>query len=57
VLNAILARVVRMPGARSLWLRWPIGSVHTRVSFDVWTRPHYAFGVYSAAQLARSLGL
>jgi len=49
--------MVRLPGARSLWLRWPIGSVQTRVAFDVWTRPHYAFGVYSAAQLAQALGL
>ena len=53
----MLARFVRLPGARSLWLRLPAGSVHTRVSFDIWRRPHYAFGVYSAAQLAKALGL
>lgn len=57
VLNTILARVVRLPGARSLWLRVPIGSAHTRVLFDIWSRPHYAFGVYSAARLAKALGL
>ena len=31
--------------------------METRVKFDIWPRPHYAFGVYSAARLARSLGL
>jgi len=49
--------MVRLPGVRSLWLKWPIGSVPTRLSLDIWARPHYAFGVYSAAQLAKSLGL
>ncbi len=60
ILTRTLARIVRLPGVRSLWLRCPIGSVHTRVSFDIWTRPHYAYGVYSAdsaAQLAQALGL
>ncbi len=56
-LSTIMARIVRLPGARSLWLRWPVGSIETRVAFDAWSRPHYAFGVYSAAQLAKTLGL
>jgi len=56
-LNRMIARVLRLPGARSLWLRWPVGSVETRIAFDIWPRPHYAFGVYSAARLAKSLGL
>jgi hypothetical protein len=55
--KTLLTRIVRLPGARSLWLRWPVGSVETRVAFDIWPRPHYAFGVFSAAQLAKSLGL
>lgn len=57
MLNTILARIVRLPAARSLWLKWPVGSVQTRLSFDIWARPSYAFGVHSAAQLAKALGL
>jgi hypothetical protein len=56
-LKTIAARIVRFPGARSLWLRCPIGSVQTRIAFDIWPRPHYAFGVFAAAQLAKALGL
>ncbi|HXW93459.1 MAG TPA: hypothetical protein VEK33_23115 [Terriglobales bacterium] len=55
--DTLLARVVRLPGARSLWLRLPVGSVETRVAFDIWPRAHYAFGVLSAASLAKGLGL
>lgn len=57
ILERTLARIVRLPGVRSLWLRCPIGSVRRRVSFDIWARPQYAYGVYSAAQLAQALGL
>lgn len=57
MLHSILTRIVRLPAARTLWLKWPIGSVHTRVLLDIWSRPHYAYGVYSAAQLAKALGL
>lgn len=42
---------------RRLWTRFPLGSVPTRVKHDVWDRPHYAYGSYSAAQLARRLRL
>ncbi len=35
----------------------PIGSVETRVRFGIWPRPAYAFGVYSATRLARSLNI
>jgi hypothetical protein len=57
VFDTLLARVVRLAGVRSAWRRWPVGSVATRIAYDVFPRPHYAYGVYSAAQLARSLGL
>ena len=50
----VLRHVTRIPGFRSLWLRFPIGSVATRVRYDVFDRPHYAYGVYSAADLAKS---
>lgn len=55
--RSILPRIVRLPGVRSLWLRCPAGSVDTRIAFDIWSRPHYAYGVYSAARLAKTLGL
>ncbi len=53
----LLANVVEATGVRALWRRWPVGSVETRIAFDVSTHAAYAFGVYSAAQLAKSLGL
>ena len=53
----MLQRATRLPGVRSLWLRFPFGSVPTRVRHDIWSRPHYAYGIYSAADLAKRLGL
>jgi hypothetical protein len=55
--DRILARLTRIPGARSLWSRFPVGSVDTKVKYGVFDRPHYAYGVYSAADLAKRLGL
>ncbi len=34
-----------------------MGPVDVRVRYDVFARPHYAYGVYSAAMLAKQLGL
>lgn len=34
-----------------------MGSVELRTEYDIWDRPHYAYGVLSAVRLARSLGL
>jgi hypothetical protein len=42
---------------RHLWNKFPIGSVDVRTQYDIWDRPAYAYGIYSAAKLARSLGL
>lgn len=53
----LLARVTQIPGARSLWNRFPFGPVELRVRFGVFSRPHYAYGVYYAADLAKRLGL
>ncbi len=55
--DRILARLTQIPGARSLWGRFPLGSLDTRVRYGVFDRPHYAYGVYSAADLAKQLGL
>jgi hypothetical protein len=53
----VLRALIKIPGFRSLWLRFPFGSVATRVRCDIFDRPHYAYGVYSAADLAKRLGL
>jgi hypothetical protein len=55
--DRLLARLTQIPGARSLWNRFPFGSVATRVRYGVFDRPHYAYGVYSAADQAKRLGL
>jgi len=53
--DTLLARIIQIPGMRSLWVRFPFGSIPTRVQYDIWDRPHYAYGVYSAADLAQRL--
>jgi hypothetical protein len=55
--DAILPRLTKIPGVRSLWSRFPIGSVPTRVAYGIFRRPNYAYGVYSAAWLASRLNL
>lgn len=55
--DRILGRLTQIPGARSLWGRFPIGSVETRVRYGIFDRPHYAYGVFAAADLAKRLGL
>lgn len=57
ILDRLLTRLTQIPGARSLWLRFPLGGVDRRVRHDIFSRPHFAFGVYSAADLAKRLGL
>jgi hypothetical protein len=57
IADRLLARLTKIPGARSLWTRFPIGSVPTRVKYGIFDRPHYAYGVYSAADMAKRLGL
>jgi transcriptional regulator with XRE-family HTH domain len=57
VADRILSRLTQLPGARSLWERFPVGSIDTRVRYGIFERPHYAYGVYSAADLARRLGI
>jgi hypothetical protein len=52
----MLRHLTKLPGLRRLWRRFPVGSVPVRTAFDIWDRPHYAFGVFSAASLARLLG-
>lgn len=53
----VLRHFVRLPGFRRLWQRFPFGSVALRTEFDIWNRPHYAYGICAASRLARSLKL
>ena len=55
--NRLWAMLAAFPGARALWRRWPVGSIETRVAYDVSSHAPYAFGVLSAARLAKALGL
>jgi hypothetical protein len=55
--ETLLTRLTQIPGFRSLWRRFPRGSVETRVRFGIFSRPNYAYGVYSAAHLGKRLGL
>lgn len=55
--DRVMRQLTRIPGIRRLWRRFPFGSVALRVRYDIFSRPAYAYGVYSAAGLAKSLGL
>ena len=54
VLNAVLnpQKIVL-----SLWARLGIGSFKTRLDYDIFPRPHYAFCLYHAARQAHLLGI
>jgi hypothetical protein len=56
-IDSFLTRLIRVPGVRRMWARFPIGPVAMRVKYDAWDRPNYAYGVYFAADLAVRLGL
>lgn len=51
----LIRRVLQVPGVRSLWRKFPLGSVRTRVRFGSWSRPNYAYGIYAAADQAKRL--
>jgi hypothetical protein len=53
----ILDQLIKIPGFLGAWRKFPLGSVDTRVHYDVWSRPHYAYGLHAAADLAAALGI
>ena len=55
--DLLLTRFAQVTEFRYLWRRFPFGSVDTRVRYGIWSRPHYAYGVYAAADLAKQLNL
>jgi hypothetical protein len=52
-----LRQIFRMPGARGFASKMPVGSIETRVWLGLGAKPMYTFGVYSAASLAKTLGI
>jgi hypothetical protein len=52
-----MRRLTQIPGARSLWRRFPVGPLELRVRYGIASRPNYAYGVYAAADLAARLGI
>jgi len=55
--HSILKQLVRVPGVQAAWGKLGLGSLETRMRFDISERPAYAYGVYTCAVLARRLGL
>ena len=53
----ILRRLASLSPIRRWWGKLEIGSVDTRIRFDVVEQPWYAYGVHSAAVLAKRLGI
>jgi hypothetical protein len=54
--STVIRYLTRIPGVRRVWSHFPVGSAAIRTDYDIWDRPHYAYGITSAAKLARSLG-
>lgn len=57
IADKVLRRLMQLPGARSLWNRFPVGPIDLRVRYGVFQRSHYAYGVFSAAELAKQLNI
>ena len=53
----LLSQVMRLPYAKGLWARLPVGRVDLKVQYGIYPRPHYAYGVYWAAYLASCIGI
>ncbi|MCU1278986.1 MAG: hypothetical protein JWM53_2532 [bacterium] len=53
----LLDQVMCLPYAHAVWRRLPIGSVSTRMFHGIFPYPHYAYGAYWSAFLARQLGV
>ena len=54
----MIGQLVRLPYARGLWKKFPLGSLDLRMRWAILPDyPPYAYGVYNAAQLASRLGI
>jgi hypothetical protein len=52
-----LNQLMRLPYVHGLWMRMPVGSVRTRLYHGIFPYPHYAYGTYWSAFLAKQLGV
>jgi hypothetical protein len=53
----MIRQILRVPGLRRLWHRFPIGPLATRARYDIWPRAPYGYGVFRAAALAKQVGI
>lgn len=52
----LIGGLTQSSAVRKFWRTFPIGSLRTRVRYDIFDRPHYAYGVFAGAELAKRLG-
>jgi len=52
---SVVDQLLRLPFVHGLWLRFPVGSVPTKVYQGLYPYPQYAYGVYWSALLAKRL--
>jgi hypothetical protein len=53
----LLYQLMRLPYAKGIWSRFPVGPLEKRILYGIHPRPHYAYGLYWSAFLASALGL
>jgi hypothetical protein len=54
---SLLNQLLRLPFVHGLWMRFPLASVPTKVHQGLFPYPHYAYGLYWSAFLAKRLAL
>jgi len=52
-----LNQLMRLPYVHGLWMKMPVGSVRARTYHGIFPYPHYAYGAYWSAYLAKQLGI
>jgi len=57
VAQRLISRISQIPGARRLWRSLPVGPLELRARCGISSYPPYLYGVYSAAKLAKQLGV
>jgi hypothetical protein len=55
--DLLLRQMAKVPIVKELWTKSRLGPLEMRLRYDAIEQPWYAYGVYSAAWLARQLGL
>jgi hypothetical protein len=57
MIYTVISQLMRIPGFARLWRSFPVGGPALRTEWDVWSRPHYAYGLYWAAYQAQMIGI